>query len=102
MSDMRVTLSVPSPERKATGKRTVAEVSGTPIEVPLKILRKLALSPAEEEELLQQEISVCADMYAGESTKQTLGTLQLGLMCPQPPFAMAHDATSFLKQWLSS
>ena len=62
---MRVTLSVPSPEHKAAGKRTVAEVSGTPIKVPLKILCKLALSPAEEEELLQQEISVCTDMHTG-------------------------------------
>ena len=108
MPDMCLTPSYPSPDKvpgrrvaldKVPSKQSIAEVSGTPTEVPLKVARKVALSPAEEEELLQQEISACASLHTGTPTKQTIGTLQHGLMCPQPPFAMAHDATPLLQKY---
>ena len=84
---------------KVPGILTFLEEERSPVAKPTTLARTIARTPAEETELLHQEISACAELHTGMPTKNTIGTLQHGLMCPQPPYAMTHAATPLLMRY---
>lgn len=62
-------------------------------------MHEVALSPAEEEEKIYKILRKCADSNNNIPTIPTIGKLQLGLMCSQPPYAVAHDAMPLLQEY---
>ena len=58
---------------------------------------KIAMSPAEYDTYLVNKLNTDQTLSTKVPVKQTVGKSQLGLMCPQPPYATGHDAIPLLQ-----
>ena len=59
----------------------------------------IAPSPAEEAEMVFKTLKGCAASDNDIPVVPTIGKLHLGLMCPQHPYAGAHDAIPILHNY---
>ena len=58
--------------------------------------KTIAMLPDEHDSYLATELENTSILNTDIPTKQTIGELQLGLMNPQPPYAVGHDAIPLL------
>ena len=55
------------------------------------------MTPAEQDSYIKQSLKNNTCLTNDILVKETIGKSQLGLMCPQPPYATEHDAIPLLK-----
>ena len=94
MSDLRPTPT----KRPRDPEPTTARPSPTEItRVPVTPTPKLAMSPEEYDSYLATTLENSESIPTEIPVKETIGKSHFGLMCPQLPYAVDHDAIPLLQ-----
>ena len=82
------------PTRKTASPTKIVRIEPDPMPAPPT---KLAMSQSDYESYLANELKNEKILASDIPVKKTVGTSQLGLMCPQRPYAIGHDAIPLLQ-----